>query len=380
MRSDAGHWPARCWPPPWCLPRSVPAALAALLDDFKKLSAARREAAFAALRAAQAAGLVEIGLGAASVAEIVRINILQAALLAMDRAVARLPTLPDLALVDGNRPPRAALSGALRDRRRRARACRSPPPRSSPRCCATASWPGWRRATRNTAGSATPATAPWSIARHWWRSGPTRHHRPTFGLVASARSRRLPRLTRLRRAVQVAPAADRCLPDDAPESPPPVEIVRELPLDQIIARRCRADPAHAAAGLGQLRLRRPALQSAAARRTPPPRRQPGRRGGRRLGPVHRFRRLRRLHPRLAGRVPPDAAQGRHAVGHRQLPQHLPHRRHPAGARLLDPQRRDLAQGQPDAELPRPALHQRARDLDLGGARTGMRAIASTTRP
>ena len=52
-------------------------------------------------------------------------------------------------------------------------------------------------------------------------------------------------------------------------------------------------------------------------------------------------------------------QGRHDLGDRQLPQYFPDRRHPAGSRLLDPQRRDLAQIQPDAEFPRPALHQRA---------------------
>ena len=39
-----------------------------------------------------------------------------------------------------------------------------------------------------------------------------------------------------------------------------------------------------------------------------------------------------------------------------------------GSRLLDPQRHRLAQIQPDAEFPRPPLHQRARDTDLGGAR------------
>ncbi len=87
------------------LPRRVPAALAALIDDSKKLSARQREAAFAALMAAQAAGRVEIALGAASVAEIGRINILRASLLAMRRAVLRLPAVPDLALVDGNMAP-----------------------------------------------------------------------------------------------------------------------------------------------------------------------------------------------------------------------------------------------------------------------------------
>ena len=55
---------------------------------------------------------------------------------------------------------------------------------------------------------------------------------------------------------------------------------------------------------------------------------------------------------------------RHDLGHRLLPQHLPRRHQAAGHRLLDAERRDLAQDQPDAELPRPALHQRARDHDL----------------
>lgn len=84
------------------LPWPVPPALLALLDDSKKLRPAAREAACAALRAAPG---VEIGVGAASVAEILALNILGASLLAMRRAVLRLPTAPSLALVDGNRPP-----------------------------------------------------------------------------------------------------------------------------------------------------------------------------------------------------------------------------------------------------------------------------------
>jgi ribonuclease HII len=83
----------------------VGAGLAALIDDSKRLSPAAREAAFAALMAARAAGLVRIGVGAASVAEIGRINILRASLLAMRRAVLRLPVVPGLALVDGNQAP-----------------------------------------------------------------------------------------------------------------------------------------------------------------------------------------------------------------------------------------------------------------------------------
>ncbi len=83
-------------------PGGVPAALVALIADSKTLSPARREAAAAALRASPA---VEFGVGAASVAEIARFNILGASLLAMRRAVRRLPVAPDFALIDGNRAP-----------------------------------------------------------------------------------------------------------------------------------------------------------------------------------------------------------------------------------------------------------------------------------
>lgn len=83
-------------------PAGVPQALAAMLDDSKKLSPARREAAYAALLAYPGA---EIGIGAASVAEIARLNILGASLLAMRRAVLRLPVAPSMALIDGNHPP-----------------------------------------------------------------------------------------------------------------------------------------------------------------------------------------------------------------------------------------------------------------------------------
>jgi ribonuclease HII len=83
-----------------------PPALAALLDDSKKLKPAQRDAAFVALRAAAAAGLLDYGVGAASAAEIGAINILRATHLAMARAVVRLGAVPDLALVDGNQPPR----------------------------------------------------------------------------------------------------------------------------------------------------------------------------------------------------------------------------------------------------------------------------------
>jgi ribonuclease HII len=83
------------------LPPDTPAELAAMLDDSKKLTAAQRLAGFHALRGSAA----EIGVGAASVAEILQLNILHASMLAMRRAVQRLGSVPDLALVDGNYPP-----------------------------------------------------------------------------------------------------------------------------------------------------------------------------------------------------------------------------------------------------------------------------------
>jgi ribonuclease HII len=80
--------------------RRLPRSLRDGLDDSKKLSAAAREE-YAALLWRY--GI--IGRGAASVAEIDRINILQATLLAMARAVAALGVVPERALVDGNVPP-----------------------------------------------------------------------------------------------------------------------------------------------------------------------------------------------------------------------------------------------------------------------------------
>jgi ribonuclease HII len=85
-----------------------------VLDDSKALSRDLRESCYAALRGSARTGAVTIGVGAASVGEIDRINILRASLLAMRRAVAVLAgaatggtavIVPDLALVDGNVAP-----------------------------------------------------------------------------------------------------------------------------------------------------------------------------------------------------------------------------------------------------------------------------------
>lgn len=72
------------------------------LDDSKKLNERKREALFPLIRErALAWSIIEI-----HPPEIDRINILQATLLGMQRAVESLDPKPALALVDGNRPPK----------------------------------------------------------------------------------------------------------------------------------------------------------------------------------------------------------------------------------------------------------------------------------
>ncbi len=71
------------------------------LADSKVLAPARREALALQIRAQALAW----ALGEAGVEEIDRLNILQATLLAMRRAVEALPVYPALVLVDGNQPP-----------------------------------------------------------------------------------------------------------------------------------------------------------------------------------------------------------------------------------------------------------------------------------
>lgn len=79
------------------------------LDDSKKLNPRRRAALHAQLREAESRGEALLALGAASVAEIDRINIGQAVFVAMRRAVADLTRRAgrplDFALVDGKFAP-----------------------------------------------------------------------------------------------------------------------------------------------------------------------------------------------------------------------------------------------------------------------------------
>lgn len=82
-----------------------PARLPAGLRDSKQLAKATRERLDDEIRGTA----IAFAIGSASVEEIDRINILEAALLAMRRAVAALPRPPVACLVDGNRDPRTGL-------------------------------------------------------------------------------------------------------------------------------------------------------------------------------------------------------------------------------------------------------------------------------
>lgn len=72
------------------------------LADSKALSERRREALDELIRERALAWAI----GRAEVAEIDEINILQASLLAMQRAIAELAHVPEMALIDGNRCPK----------------------------------------------------------------------------------------------------------------------------------------------------------------------------------------------------------------------------------------------------------------------------------
>jgi ribonuclease HII len=81
--------------------KGLPQILRYGLNDSKKLSPARRLELYEALKPH-----ARIGVGQASVEEIDAINILQATMVAMRRALENLGFCPDHAIVDGNYPPR----------------------------------------------------------------------------------------------------------------------------------------------------------------------------------------------------------------------------------------------------------------------------------
>src|ERR1700761_8214739 len=79
------------------LPRKLPRSVARDVDDSKKLTLADRERLDLEIR-----GCAMVGVGEASVAEIDSVNILQAAFLAMRRAMAQLTVVPPRAGGAGN--------------------------------------------------------------------------------------------------------------------------------------------------------------------------------------------------------------------------------------------------------------------------------------
>jgi len=81
-----------------------PARPIAGLRDSKRLAPARREALAREIRRC-AAGFA---IGAADVAEIDRLNILNATLLAMRRALVALPERPSCIIIDGNKAPQTS--------------------------------------------------------------------------------------------------------------------------------------------------------------------------------------------------------------------------------------------------------------------------------
>lgn len=82
------------------LPPKLPNFFMAVTDS-KKLSTAQREKLYPLLMEC-----CQVGIGQSSVEEIDQYNILQATMFAMQRAFQALPTMPNKALVDGNRAPK----------------------------------------------------------------------------------------------------------------------------------------------------------------------------------------------------------------------------------------------------------------------------------
>ena len=78
----------------------IPTSLAQRIDDSKKLRPNVRALLFEQLK-----NYADIGIGIASVVEIDDLNILQATMLAMQRALSAVDAAPDFVLVDGNKVP-----------------------------------------------------------------------------------------------------------------------------------------------------------------------------------------------------------------------------------------------------------------------------------
>ncbi|MCY4098274.1 MAG: ribonuclease HII [Rhodospirillales bacterium] len=148
------------------------------VDDSKRLTAAARTRLRREIEAR-----AQVGTGQASVYEIDRLNILSATLLAMRRAVAALPCMPECALVDGNRlpdlpcPAQAVTRGDARSLSIAAASIVAKVERDRLMAGLAADFPGygWER----NAGYGTP-----EHAAALERLGVTPHHRRSFAPVA----------------------------------------------------------------------------------------------------------------------------------------------------------------------------------------------------
>ncbi len=148
------------------------------LDDSKKLSGKRR-----AVLEAQILSSCHVGIGMASVEEIDAINILQATMLAMARAVEALPQTPGHILVDGNRLPRwhhsaeAVIGGDAIHPCISAASIMAKEYRDRIMIAADADWPGYGWARNKGYGAAVHMAALEEL-------GPTPLHRRSFAPVA----------------------------------------------------------------------------------------------------------------------------------------------------------------------------------------------------
>ena len=150
------------------------------LDDSKKLTAKRRAALEAEIKAS-----CRWAIGIASVEEIDEINILQATMLAMTRAVTELGVEPGQVLVDGNRLPRwkyqaqAVVGGDAIHPCMSAASIIAKEARDRMMVDADARYPGYGWASNKGYGSKVHIAALQSL-------GPTPLHRKSFAPVAQA--------------------------------------------------------------------------------------------------------------------------------------------------------------------------------------------------
>ncbi|MCX8086426.1 MAG: ribonuclease HII [Rhodocyclaceae bacterium] len=152
-----------------------PARPIAGLADSKKLSAAQRERLAAQIRAQALAWCV----AEASVEEIDALNILQATLLAMQRAVAGLALRPTEVLIDGNRTPmlevpcRAIIGGDAKVAEIAAASILAKTSRDARMLALHAEYPGYGFDRHKGYGTAAHLAA-------LKRLGPSPHHRKSF--------------------------------------------------------------------------------------------------------------------------------------------------------------------------------------------------------